>query len=446
MQPLKTLLTSQHSRDRWRPTIVFVALAALVVAFLVQPAAALGLPVLLGNTIEDLGETTTNEDHLVRDVSDALTYMDEAAQTPLDQMLRRARRREPAENIIIEWERVDRTPPRNDQITADSSAHGAGAAVPLDVDNADMWRPHDIADLANDDTAPNLFVSDVDFANDTITVYALPTQSSKTRSSQNFGTVPDVTSGDPIVRIANTKSESDEPSRSRLTQPVLHWNYIHTFDAVVKASDHRQRTKNYSMDDWRRGRADNLVDLRRSMEYNYFFGKPSITTDPDDGKLRTTMGGLAHYTSQTLNYTISSGISEGELIDWHTEIYTGNTGRKNRVLFADKNLAAEIDKVMLDAMQNVPTRTVAGVQATELRTRHGRTMVVHHPGFDELNRSHYGFVVDLAAVEKAEMQPIDKRELDLKGTGGEDADAEQYIEKSALAVTNPDVHYEIEGS
>jgi len=444
MRSLNDFLTSQNDRS-WPTLLSIAALLSMLVAMLVQPLAALAVPVL-GNTIENLGETTTVEDHLVRDVSDAVTYMDESAQVPLDQMLRRARQREPAKNIIIEWERVDRTPPRQDSITADSSGHASGATVTLDVNNADMWRPHDIADLPGNTTAPNLFVQDVNYGASTIDVKALPTQSSKTRSTQAFGTVPDVSSGDTIVRIANTKSESDDPSRSRLTQPVFHWNYIHTFDAVVKASDHRQRTENYTMDDWRRAQMDNLVDLRRSMEYNYFFGLPSITADPDDGKLRTTMGGLDHYVDQSLNYTISSGITEGEIIDWHSEIYTGNTGRDTRVLFADKDLAGELDKVMLSAMQHAPSRTVAGVEATELRTRHGRTLVVHHPGFDELGRSHYGFVVDLAAIQKAELQPLEKREQDLKESGGEDADQEQYIEKSTLEVTNPDVHYRIEGT
>jgi hypothetical protein len=420
-------------------------------AFLVQPWSLIAAPALIGATIENLGETTTNDEHLVRDVSDAVTYMDEAAQVPLDQMLRRARRRKPAENIIIEWENVDRTPPRRDTIASASTGHGAQSTETLDVNNGAMWRPSDLAWFPDKPNEPLLLVLAVNYTSNTIDVKALPTisdmsASTKTRTGQNFETVPDVAQDDIIIRLTNSKTESDTPSPSRMTQPELFWNYIHTFDAVVKSSDHRQRTRNYTrMDDWQRGRADSLIDLRRSMEYNYFFGKPSITYDPGTNELRITMAGLLHYVNQSINYTISSGISESDIIDWHTEIYTGNTGRKNRLLFADKYLAGEIDKVMLAKMQHLPQRTIAGVQATELATRHGRTMVVHHPGFDELGKTHFGVVVDLAYLAKSELQSLDKREQDLKGSTGEDADQEQYIEKSGLEVSNAEVHYTIEG-
>jgi hypothetical protein len=406
-------------------------------------AVSMGL-IGLGSVVGELREDTTPEEHLVRDVSDALTYMDEAAQVPLDQMLRRMRRRKPAENVIIEWERVDRTPPRLDTVSAATTGHSAGAKITVDVNNVGMWRPNDLIHLPDQSDPPLLLVVSTDNAADTIDVYALPVSSTKTRTAQSFGTVPDLALDENLTRIAPSKTESDTPSDSRMTTPVQAFNYVHTFDARVQASDHRQRTKNYSMDDWQRGRADSVIDLRRSMEYNYFFGKPSVTTG-ENGKLRWTMGGILHYVSQTLNYTTGS-LDEATIVDWHTEIYTGNTGRKNRVLFADKELAGDIDKVMLAKMQHVPTRNVAGVMATELRTRHGSTLVVHHPGFDELNKANFGVVVDLAYVSKCELQPMETRELKLKESGQEDADAEQYIEKSTLEVTNPEVHYIVEGS
>lgn len=433
------------------PTLPVLASIMVLVAAFFDPYALLAAP-LLGAVITELGEGTTNEEHLVRDVSDAVTYMDEVRQVPLDQMMRRARRRKPADNVIIEWENVDRTPPRQDTIQSGSTGHASEATVTLDVGNGAMWRRNDLAMIPDrDPTAPLLLVVGVNYSDNTIDVKALPPitnmiAANKTREGQAFGTVPDVASDDLVVRLTPSKTESDVPSESRMTQPELYWNFIHTFDAVVKASDHRQRTKNYTMQDWQRGRADSLIDLRRSMEYNMFCGQPSVTYDPDSNKLRFTMAGLLHYINQSLDYDIASGITESNIIDWHTEIYTGNTGSDTRLMFCDKYLAAEIDKVMLQKMDHLPTRTVAGVRTTELSTRHGTSLVVHHPGFDELGRSHYGVFVDLDYINKVELQPLEKRMQDLKGSTGEDADQEQYIEKSSLEVQNSEVHYEIEGS
>jgi len=399
----------------------------------------------LGATVETLTEESTPDEHKVRDVSDALTYMDESAQVPLDQMLRRMRQRKPAENVVIEWERVDRTPPRKDTISSASTGHAANTKITLDVNNGSMWRPNDIAWHEGSDA--KLLVVATDAANDTIDVYALPTPTGTKQAStaQNFGTVPDVAEDDVVLRVAPTKSESQGPSPSRMTVPSQYFNYIHTFDAVVKASDHRQRTKNYTQDDYQRGRADSVIDLRRSMEYNYFWGEPTVTLNPSDNSFRWTMGGLNYFVTNNINYSIGA-VTESDIVDWLAEIFTGNTGSRNRVLFCDKNLASEIDKVMLSKMQHAPTRRIAGVMATELRTRHGRLMVVHHPGFDELGKSDYGFVVDLAYVSKAELQPMDRMPLNLKESAQADADGEWYIEKSTLEVRNDEVHYTITGS
>jgi hypothetical protein len=434
---------------------ILAAMFALLVAA-VSAAAAVAAPEYsqligltvgfagMGAVIEQLSEQTTPDEHKVRDVSDALTYMDESAQVPLDQMLRRMRQRKPAENVIIEWERVDRTPPRKDTIAGNSTGHAGAAKVTIDVNNAAMWRPNDIAWHQSSDA--KLLVVATDSGGGTIDVYALPDPTAnKQTSAQSFGTVPDVSTDDVILRVAPSKAEADAPSLSRMTTPSQFYNYVHTFDAVVTASDHRQRTKNYTKDDYQRGRADSVIDLRRSMEYNYFFGEPTVTLDPDTNELRWTMGGLLHFTSNNINYTIGS-VTEADIVDWLSEIFTGNTGSRNRVLFADKNLAADIDKVMLAKMQHVPTRNIAGVMATELRTRHGRLMVVHHPGFDELGKSDFGVVVDLAYVSKAELQPMDRTKLKLKESGQKDADGEWYIEKSTLEVRNGEVHYTITGT
>ena len=426
--------------------------ALLVVALLldVGTAAAFGIlpAMLLGQVIQDLSEQTTPEDMKVRDVSDALTYMDESAEVPLDQFMRRLpSRTKPVENIMIEWAHVDKTPPRVDQVGSSGFAgEGAGDEATYEVTNSEMWRPNDVIAVPDVEDVPLQVVRSVDNTAGTITVLSIPTVTTKTTAAQDYVATPALAADTKILRIATSKTEFDKPSQSRMTMPKLLFNYVHTFDAVVRSSDHRIRTKNYTMQDWTRVRADNLVDFRRSIEYNMFFGKPSVTLDPSNNELRWTMGGILHYCSDNLLTYTPEALTESMILDWHRMIFTGNTGSQNRVLFADALLATEIDKIMLNRMEHMPERTIAGVQTTEFRTRVGTTYIVHHPGFDDLQRENFGVFVDLKHVHKGSMQATERIPLELKKTGQADGEAEQYIEKCTLEVGNTEPHWIVEGA
>lgn len=425
-----------------------VALAVVLVAFsvLVPAVAPVGVALAVGSVVGDLKETTTAEEHKIRDVSDALTYMDESYQVPLDQMLRRMpKRQKKAESIICEWTRVDRTPPRRDATSAAVAAGAAGEPVVVPVANASMWRPNDLVYIPNNATDPTLVLQVTAVGANTITVYALPKTTTKKQTAEAFGTVPALGEAETLVRFTTSKTENDTPSASRMTMPEYLWNYIHTFDAVVKASDHRQRTKNYTMQDWQRVRADNLVDFRRSIEYNFFFGQRSITTDPTNGEMRWTMGGLVNYIPTTLEYETANGITEANLTSLARQIFTGNTGSRERVWFCDAIQAERLDLIMLQKMQHTPSRTIAGIRCTQYDGRFGKLYIVHHPGFDELGKEDFGVVVDLRNIYKVVMQPTEKIKLRLKETGLGDADAEQYIEKSTVEVRNPDTHFLVVG-
>lgn len=437
---------------KYEPKHFAYAMAALAVAVvaLLSDATALTLmgPLALGAVIDNLSEQTTPDEMKVRDVSDALTYMDESAEVPLDQFMRRLpSRSKPVENIMIEWAHVDKTPPRKDAVGSGGfSGSGAGDLGVIEVTNSAMWRPNDVVAVPDESDVPLLIVRSVDNTAGTISVLGIPTVTTKTTAAQDYVAVPALAADVVLLRIANSKTEFDAPSKSRMTMPQMMFNYVHTFDAVVKSSDHRIRTKNYTVQDWTRVRADNLVDFRRSIEYNMFFGKPSVTLDTENNELRWTMGGILHYCSDNLLTYTPEELTESQILDWHREIFTGNTGSKNRVLFADALLATDIDKIMLNRMEHLPERTIAGVKTSEFRTRTGTTYIVHHPGFDDLGRENFGVFVDLKHVHKGEMQRTERIPLELKKTGQADGEAEQYIEKCTLQVGNTEPHYIVQAA
>lgn len=413
------------------PEFAFLAAAALIGA--------------AGAVIEDLREDTTESEHLVRDVGMAMTYVDEVDDVPLDQLLRRAKRRKPAKSVIVEWPRKDRTAGR---VTAANGgiAGGAGAQT-LAVDDGSIFRANDIVYLPDNAASAGKLLLVTAVATNNLTVYALDAETVKTnaRTGSSFGTVPLIADDEKVIRLTTSKTESDTPSDPRATQPEYDFNFVQTFDAVIEASDHRQATANYTIHDWIRDQKDQVIEFRRGIENDLHFGERTATTDPGNSRLRWTAAGTARFISQSIGYTIGN-VSENNLVDIMVQIFTGNTGKKNRLLFADKFLCAEFDKVMLAKMQHLPKRKRAGVTMSAIESRHGTLWIVHHPMYDNLQLEHYGQVLDLSCIHRAELRPMKRRKLDYKGSGGRDADAIQFIEKSTLTLENPDACFEIIGS
>jgi len=403
------------------------------------PAVGIGGAVMAMAVAGELKETTTPEHHKVRDVNEALTYMDESYKTPLDQMLRRAKSRQKrAKNVMVEFVRVDRTPPRVD--TAGGAATvNATATTNIAVDNVQMWRANDLVYLAD---GKILNVESVNIGAGTIGVRYLPRKDAGNKEVFTTGTAS-VASGGVLTRITTSKTEFDSPSDSRIVVPQYDFNFVHSFDALVAASTHRQLTANYTEGDWGRAQSTSEIDMRRSAEYAMFFSERSVTTG-DNGQDRWTMAGLTRFINQTLDYTIDE-LDEKTLMSWTRQIFTGNSGSRERILFADAHLAEQLDYVMLTKLNHDEKRTIAGVETRVVDTRFGKLFVVHHPGFDELKKEQYGVVVDLANVFKTIFEPVNRELIDLKKIGQRDGKAHWWNEKFTLEVHNPDTHFLIQG-
>lgn len=423
----------------------------LILAWLLPPdlAVAAGLAGFaafgaVGTVEENLSETTTPDDNLVRDVSDALTYLDQTQETPLDQFMRRMpKRKKPVRNKIIEFFQVDAAPPRIDTVNGGIGPGGADAVLQITVTNGSMWRPKDMIWIPDNATNPGGLLYITARAGNVLDVLFLPPQATKTSVPVAYGTVPALANGEKLYRIAAAKTESDHPMKSRLTTSVPDFNFIQTFDALVQASDHRQRTLNYGPDDWGRVRSSNLLDFRRSWEYSALWGERTITKDKDNDELLLTQRGITRYPIGTITYDLNT-LSEADVMAIAEQVFVGNSGSKTRAWFAGSKLALALSLIQLDKMQNNPTRMVAGVRTRRIATDFGNLMVVHHPGFDALEQNTKGLIVDLANCRKCVMQDTEKRKQEYKTTGGPDADAEQYIEKSCIEVTNFDAHFNTE--
>lgn len=401
---------------------------------------ALLIPFALGaTTVQDITETSTPDDHKVRDVSEELTWL-RPSRYPLDTILRRmeaARGMKRAKQVKVEWEEDDIIP-RTDTVDGLVSAGSAGASVTVTVDNGNYWRKDDLIYLPENatDAGAVLYVSAVS-GND-LTVYRVV-------AGTSFGTVPALADAEKIVRMTNAKEEHGRASASRTTMPAQFFNYTQIFDTVVAISGTRMATENYTEDDYSRSEKQVLYDYRSGLEYANIFGKRAKVADPTTGKQRTFVGGITYYLS-TNDITYTSGsLTESILIDWCKQIFSGTAGSETRLMFSTPNLTAEIDKILLatGTLQSFRDEKVLGVSATRIKSSFGSLMLINHQGMEEMGKSNYGLVVDPAAVRRRPLRPMRTKRVEDDDIDGQ---AEQWLEECSLEVRGERRHAVIRDS
>jgi hypothetical protein len=347
-------------------------------------------------------------------------------------------------DIIHQWGEISRYD-RSDTVNGATSAGSAGDAVTVTVDNGGMWRADDtFISLTNatDTGAANIYWIESITGND-LSVRVLPV-STKTNpyAGDSFGTVPAFADAETLYWIGNAKEQAFTMSGSRILQPAYQFNFVQTFDQVIKWADHKNYQENFTQDDVRRYRRDNLFEFRKNLEYSALFNRaPAKVADPTSSELRHTMGGAWHYASSTtVTLQNTGGVpSEAQGVDFIYAVFDDNNGSATKTLFGGKTLMKAIDKINTSDLQTKRSEKVAGVRVLVMEGRIGRLVTAYTPGFDETGRSAAGLVVDMPHVSWREFAPMERRVLDLKGQGT-DADGEYWTVKACLEMRNAETH------
>src|SRR5690606_5769866 len=205
-------------------------------------------------------------------------------------------------------------------------------------------------------------------------------------------------------------------------------NWEQIFDSTDAISETRMSTRNYTKPDRQRNEQNILYDYRFSLEFAQMLGQKGQIKDPSSNNLRWFQGGIADFLS-TNDITYTSGsVTESILIDWCKQIFTGNAGSRQRLLFTTPNLTAEIDKVLIASgtLQSTRGEKVLGVDATRIHSSFGDLFLINHQGLEEMGKSNYGVVMDPANVRRRPLRPMKKRPI---RQPNEDGQRNQWIEQ-----------------
>jgi hypothetical protein len=244
-----------------------------------------------------------------------------------------------------------------------------------------------------------------------------------------------------IVRMGTAKGEKDAQTSPFGMIPDKAYNYCQIFMAQCEESLYQrihEKEVDWSFSDYE---AQNIYDMRASMEASFILGARGYFADATLGKYRHFTGGVARYITKDLTYTAGS-IDDATFVTWSKSIFTGNSGSETRILFAGDDLLKDLSLVSTVQKQIDAKSTFVkwGLTFKEIETNFGSLLIFHHKLLNQMGWSKRGIVLDINNVEKHVFKPMQANKLDLKGSGQSNVNATMIDEASCLVLRYPDTH------
>lgn len=463
--------------EKRKKIIVISLLVAIVVAIVALiigcDGSASGVVVafagLVGAPITAFGSDMNAPGLNREDISSSVAQM-LPSRTPMDTIMRNLKRSQKAISQKIGYYQASYKPICD---TLDTTATGAGSSLSapassfstnptteashiyIKVANADMWRNNDTL-LMRDLTLPGVKGSAVNGASGThkedVMFYVaeksdavlklIPIGGLKGKTSGKF-VVPNFTSSTVLVRMGQAKSELDITTDPFAIYPTLSWQYCQNFMAQIEESTFQKLTQKEASWGFSNFEAVNIMSMKMEMELSMLFGSEGEYVTGNNRTYFTR--GITRDIENTLTYGTGGGnmtITKDDYNTWLKEVFDGNNGSTNRVLFAGSGLIKSLSLVdeFSRNITSVEKDLTLGVDVRKINTYFGTLDVVLAPLFREAGWENNGLVLDLEHVTKHEFVPMSVTNLDLKSSGTRNADARVIQEVSCLTLRHPDCH------
>lgn len=433
--------------------------------------AVTGIPVTKTVTVAD-AESQAPEINR-EDISSSVTMM-LPSRTPLDTILRNLKRSKKSTSQKIGYYQASYKP-ICDTFDTTASGDGASAASPtssysyesgagltkiyLRVSNPDIWRNHDtfiLRELTLPGTKGTSVLGDNGTHIDDVMFYIVSKSGNvievvpiggvmgkvATATAGKF-VVPDFAATKELIRMGQAKSELSIGTDPFAIYPEINWQYCQNFMAQIEESTFHRLTKKDVTWGFSNFEMVNILSMKMEMELSMLFGNGGEYMSGNDHTYFTR--GITRDIEKVVEYGTGSGdrtITKEQYNNWLKEVFDGNNGSTNRVLFAGSGLIkslssiAEFDKTVTSVTKDA----TLGVDVRKINTYFGTLDIVLAPLFREAGWEDHGLILDLEHVVKHEFVPMSITDLDLKRSGVKNADAKVIQEVSALTLCYPDCH------
>lgn len=350
-----------------------------------------------------------------------------------------------------EWE-IKHPMPHHDTTKQNSTAGAVASEIKTRVNNDPQWQLHDIVNLLDDSAyAYDLVVVNVGSNGGDVELTL------KAFTDGSYPNAPaSIPSGSRLLRVGVAFPEESGDFAARGTYPGNEYNYAQIHFGGASISGTKMASQTYTNDDWAEAKQDTLWRYRLDLDSAFCLGKRSKNdfTDPTTGEVRTrrTMQGLDSFVVTNRFTYVIGALTEATLMDWAKTVFAENNGSKDRVLFADKELQAEIDQIpfsnstgevrsnrsLMDGMVKL------GLKVRDIVTTFGNLYLVYNPSFNYRQKDYYGQIVDLKDLKRVVLRPMYTLRRTEVNTG---VDGEQLRlrEESTLRVGCEEYHAIIQG-
>jgi len=381
-------------------------------------------------------------------ISKKVTQMKPAA-TPLDTIMRQIPNQVDCKSFVSEYYAVDSRPFADTVHTAYTKSGDGHLVTDLKVNNISMWSADDTVMVEGITGVDGLdlvcFIISKDISAATIKIQPLNgTAGSGTTAGEMIipATIPATTK---LTRCGACKHELDAQTSPYAIIPVTADNYLQIFMAQVEESTFQKihlKEVDWGFSDYE---AQNIYDMRATMEFSFIFGVKAKFSDNTNAKERYTTGGATRYITKSLEYGTGGAdrtIDNVTFVDWNQSIFQGNSGSDTRLLFGGDGLMANLMKVdtVLKQIEAKSTEVVYGIRFNKIETNHGVLLFKRHPLLALAGWSERGIVLDLNYIEKHTFKPMATRKLSLKESGQRNVDAVVIEETTGLILRYPDTH------
>lgn len=452
--------------------VLVVAIVVAVLSFLFgcdEVGVVSAFAGLVGVPMTAYGSDTNAPELNREDISSSVTQM-LPSRTPVDTIMRNLKRSQKAMSQKIGYYQASYKP-ICDSLNATATGAGTTASAPasaysanpttevsfiyVKVLNADMWRNNDTL-LMRGLTLPGskgaainggtgTHIEDVMFyvaeKNDVV-LKLIPIGGLKGASSGKF-VVPNFKATNVLVRMGQAKSELDITTDPFAIYPTLNWQYCQNFMAQIEESTFQRLTQKEASWGFSNFEAVNIMSMKMEMELSMLFGSEGEYVTGNNRTYFTR--GITRDIENALTYGNGAGdltITKENYNTWLKEVFDGNNGSTNRVLFAGSGLIKSLSLVdeFTRSITSVEKDAVLGVDVRKINTYFGTLDVVLAPLFREAGWENNGLILDLEHVTKHEFVPMSVTNLDLKSSGTRNADARVIQEVSCLTLRHPDCH------
>ena len=382
-------------------------------------------------------------------VSKKVTQMKPAA-TPLDTIMRQIPNQVDCKSFVSEYYAVDSRPFYDTVNTAYSKSNDGQLVVDLKVNNISMWSEDDTCMFYGVTGVDGLdlvcFIISKSVSNQTIKIQPLNGEAGAGGTAgEMILPVAGIPKDTRVVRCGACKHELDAQTSPYAIIPVKANNCLQIFMAQVEESTFQkmhEKEVDWGFSDYE---AQNIYDMRATMEFSFLFGVKSKFSDNTNAKERYTTGGATRYITKSLEYGTGGAdrtVDNATFVDWNQSIFQGNSGSDTRVLFGGDGLMANLMKVdtVLKQIEAKSTEVVYGIRFNKIETNHGVLLFKRHPMLSLAGWSEKGIVLDLNYIEKHTFKPMGTRKLSLKESGTRNVDAVVIEEATGLILRYPDTH------